>query len=173
MDSDDTQGFIGTLQYMEAIFSRYDLKRQGYLTPSDADLAFPVIKRVLEEFSANSGTTISDSVAKTVFTFMLDKGEVPDTACHKFASEAELVLWMGQRLLPFMSNFKADRLRVMQIFGALGESSMSTSCSGATPDPSSSPSPSPKNPKKMKAVDAADDLLSPVTPDSDSNTVFR
>jgi hypothetical protein len=128
MNSDDTEGFVGSLQYVEAIYSRYDLNRDGYLTSNEANIAFPVFKRVLEQFSAANGTTISDSVAKTVFTFMLAKGEVPDTQCHKFASEAELALWMAQRMLPFLSNFKADRLRVVEIFGALGESSISNSC---------------------------------------------
>jgi len=52
VDSADSQSFVAVLQYVEATFSRYDVKRTGFINESEANVAFPVFKNVLEKIAA-------------------------------------------------------------------------------------------------------------------------
>jgi hypothetical protein len=142
MTSDDTEGFVGIIQYIESMFARYDLNRDGTIDWKESDAAFPVVKHALQQFAATSGTNLSDGLADVVFTFMLDKGKVPDTMCHPAQTDFELAAWIAERALPFLGHYKANRLRLAQIFGAIGSSSSSTA-TGCGAAPSASPVPTP------------------------------
>jgi hypothetical protein len=143
MNSDDTQGFVGILQYIESMFGRYDTDRDGTIDWKEADAAFPVVKNALQQYAATSGTNLSDGLANVVFTFMLDKGKVPDTVCHPLKTDVELVSWIAERALPFLGHYKANRLRLAQIFGAIGSQNGATSSCGPAPSPSPYPTPAP------------------------------
>jgi hypothetical protein len=124
IDSGDTENFVGIMQYMEAIFTRYDVQSNGWLGPSEADVAFPVFKNVLEEMgrTLNPPQNLNDSTAELVFTYMLAKGEVPSTW--------DAIWWWVEKVLPW-TDYKSDRLKLMQIFASLANASPSNPASNS------------------------------------------
>jgi hypothetical protein len=124
-NSDDSEGLVAALQYIEAIFSRYDTDDSGYLSPSEASEAFPVIRNVLEQKAQSLlNTTLTDEQANLVFTYLLAKGQVP-------SGTWDIVWWTIQKSIPFAGDFRADRLRILQIFSAIaGASTNAANSSG-------------------------------------------
>jgi hypothetical protein len=143
MNSDDTEGFVGIMQYIESMMARYDTNRDGTIDWKESALAFPVVKNALQQYAASTGTNLSDGLADVVFTYMLDKGKIPDTMCHPVKTDIDLVSWMAERALPFLGHYKANRLRLAQIFGAIGSSSSTASGCGPGPSPTPAPTPNP------------------------------
>ena len=117
-NSDDTQGFVAALQYIEGIFSRYDVIDSGFLNPGDASVAFPVFKHTLQQMSRceDPPVTLTDDQTELVFTYMLAKGKVPQGTW-------DVIRWFIEKELPIFGNFKADRLRILQIFEAIADNS--------------------------------------------------
>jgi hypothetical protein len=144
MNSDDTEGFVGIVQYIESMMGRYDVNRDGTVDWKESAAAFPVVKRALQQYAAASGSNLSDGMADNVFTYMLDKGKVPDTMCHPIKTDIDIFAWMAERATRIFGHYKANRLRLAQIFGAIGSSSStSTSCvPGPAPSPAPTPNPS-------------------------------
>jgi hypothetical protein len=143
MNSDDTEGFVGIVQYIESMMARYDLNRDGKIDWKESSAAFPVVKRALQQYAATTGSNLSDGMADNVFTYMLDKGKVPDTMCHPIKTDIDILAWIAERALPFLGHYKANRLRIAQIFGAIGSSSSTTSGCGPGPSPTPAPTPNP------------------------------
>jgi hypothetical protein len=144
VDSSDSQSFIAVLQYIEATFSRYDDKRTGFITEEEAKVALPVFTGVLKKIAAaeTPPTILSDTEAGWVFNYMLAHGNVPDTAHHKIKAEIGL-LWQALKdKFPILGSYEADRLKLLDIMGALSSAS-TVPASAATPSPSPSAYPSP------------------------------
>jgi hypothetical protein len=127
MTIDDTEGLVAALQYIEAIFTRFDINDTGFLNPSEAETAFPVFEATLQEMgeAENPPKKLSATDADLVFTYMLAKGELP-------AGTLDVILWYLEKQIPVIGDFKADRIRILQIFAALAQATNATAATTPT-----------------------------------------
>jgi hypothetical protein len=144
VDSADSQSFVAVLQYIEATFSRYDVKRSGFITEEEVKVALPVFRGVLQKIAAaeTPPTILSDTEAGWVFNYMLAHGNVPDTAHHKIEATIGLLWQAVKDKFPILGSYQADRLKLLDIMGALSSAS-TVPGSAAGPTPSASPAPQP------------------------------
>ncbi|PIS10620.1 MAG: hypothetical protein COT73_08375 [Bdellovibrio sp. CG10_big_fil_rev_8_21_14_0_10_47_8] len=101
-------------QYVEMIFSLYDVDRDGFLSTEEAMKAYPTFKNIL--LDAAKGKLKSDKQLRALLGWLLKKGEAPDSMGDyvKF-----LLIWMNKG----EKNWKvmADRERLATILGYIAD----------------------------------------------------
>jgi hypothetical protein len=106
--SSDSDAMSALLQYLEAIFSRFDTNLSGTIDKNEAHLAFQVFKPTLESL-----TSITDEKElEAVFTYMLNFGEAPSASglqAVKFYMWEHVDAW----------NFQADRAVLLHILAQM------------------------------------------------------
>lgn len=109
VDSADSERIVAVAQYLETLFLRFDLDRSGAIDAREAESAFPVIKRALQNATCQGGSCLEgDDFLRAVFTYLLAFGRPP--------GKLGLGTWMLAR--PFWS-FQADRGDVLRVLAKL------------------------------------------------------
>ncbi|MBY0470586.1 hypothetical protein K2X30_05405 [bacterium] len=112
MDMGDSESLAGLIQYVEAIFSRFDVGKKhgdGTLQRDEAMQAYPVFK---SELSKLAGVD-SDSQLKAIFAYLLDNGKAPK-ADNIFEKLQFWFLW-----IVLSPDVNADREKLYQVFAQL------------------------------------------------------
>ncbi len=110
MNSADIEGFVGVSQYIEATFKRFDLDNNGKLDKKEAQPAFLVFRRSLNEVIAaeRPELKLSEGDIKGMFEYLLIHGEQP--------TEVGFIL---QKIFGIFMSIDADRGTLMSILARL------------------------------------------------------
>jgi len=124
--SDDTQTTVMIFHYVEALFQRFDVDKDGFLDETEGETAFPVFRNTLADIPT---TKLSDAKLKSVFFWLLEYGAPPvDDSMGGWSK-----FWNGMEFMMYhwgSPSFNSDRLSVLKVFATL-------STQGTTPTQSS------------------------------------
>jgi hypothetical protein len=96
------------LQYIEVLFTRFDLNRDGILNPTEANNAWPLFRQMMMKFSGQSGEDMNHAA----FGYMLRHGSPPDDISEQLDFMAN---WRFKN--PLSWSISADRARLLQVMG--------------------------------------------------------
>ncbi len=109
----DTEAYILIPYYIEILFSKYDVNKDGYIDQSEGQTAYPTFARFLGEKATPHGLKSNEDWF-ALFTYLLRFQHVPT---ESLGEEARYVWW---RYLTFEQwNYKADRGQIAIIFSKL------------------------------------------------------
>ncbi len=112
------EGSASVMQYVETIFSKFDVHHYGYLDPEAGAKAFPVFRETLAGFADQT----NPKIVEAIFTYLLTFGKAPDmNECGKvtIAGGASIMPTLGLATTNKTWNYQADRGRLMEIFAEL------------------------------------------------------
>ena len=118
------------MQYIEAVYSRFDVNTDGNLDYAESKLALPVFSQTLKKIAhCTQGTELTDVETGALFTYLLSHGKIP--------TNLEAAVWLGEqdvgdalrKFLHFvkLGEFEAPRIRILQIFAEIGKAGTGTS----------------------------------------------
>ncbi len=110
-ESGDTQVLTAIFQYVEGLFGRYDRDNSGALELNEAQMAFPVYKGFLKDYSPFE----NDNELEALFTYMLRYGSPPTPDL-----KGVLHFWSWRQIRRFWST-KATRSDVFMIFSTINQ----------------------------------------------------
>ncbi len=114
INSNDSLGFAGVLQYVEALMSRFDRNQSGFIDYAESKAAFPVFRKAIEAVVEKRKLSkhVPEKDYEALFTYLLAHGEPPKS------NLAGLVSWSKWKLKSRWS-FQASRLTLIKIFAML------------------------------------------------------
>ena len=111
MSEDDMHVVFALLQYIEVIFYRFDLDNSGTLDIDDVALSFKEFKTELRAMTSDLAKAPENRVYG-VYVYLLARGEIPSTL--------DIVWnWMLKNGSGLEREVHADRMRILQVFGAM------------------------------------------------------
>ncbi|HEY1079179.1 MAG TPA: hypothetical protein VGE46_03745 [Bdellovibrio sp.] len=116
------------MQYIEMVFLRFDGNKDGVISVSDAEGAFPVFRGILRELAADQlkDGTLKEEDLFALFTFILRYGKPPETIWEK----ARFLSWRN-KVVPW--DVKADRVQLASILGFIADAVAKTAAEGKAP----------------------------------------
>jgi hypothetical protein len=96
------------IQYIEVLFARFDLNRDGILNPAEANNAWPLFRQMMLKFSGESGEDMNHAI----FGYLLRHGKPPKDISEKADFLAN---WRYKN--PLSWSISADRTRLLQVMG--------------------------------------------------------
>ncbi|OFZ22217.1 MAG: hypothetical protein A2X94_01805 [Bdellovibrionales bacterium GWB1_55_8] len=113
INSNDSIGFAGIAQYVDAMFARFDLDASGTLDQNEAKPAFLVFRGALKNVveAKKMSKIIPDKDLEALFTYILAHSEPPSKITH-------LPKWYWWKLKTEWK-FQTDRMGILRIFGQL------------------------------------------------------
>lgn len=129
---DDAQRIAAVLQYVEALFGRFDTNGDGVIDKTEAEAAFPVVESRL----AQASCLTKEDELHALFTYLLKNGTPPPKG---LLGDLDFLAWMVSQ---DYQSYTADRSRILQIIAGLSESlSSASTCPASTSDAPASSTP--------------------------------
>lgn len=114
-DTNDTLSLVSVLQYIEALFMRFDLDQSNKLSCDEADQAYPVFQNAIVKVIERKG--LADQVKpedyKSLFTYMLKFSDYPKTKKEK---AYYYFIWRQKNC-----EISANRLTLIKLFAMLSK----------------------------------------------------
>lgn len=111
--SSEMDRVVSIHHYIEAVYTRWDLNRDGRLSMAEADKAFFLFRKILREAS---GFT-KDEEVRALYFYLLTFGKPPESFGNKL-----YWLWWKKTPEEWEKRVSADRAMLAQIFGNLAAS---------------------------------------------------
>jgi hypothetical protein len=104
------------LQYIEMLYSRFDVNQDGIISSAESDLAYPVFKGVIAEVLTKKSIEMDEEGLQSFFKFILYKGKIPynDDELIKYWIEFKVGDLFGKQW-----KVRADRMKISQILADL------------------------------------------------------
>ena len=121
MGLNDSLGFSGTFQFIEAVFRRFDKTHpRGMLNYQESTAAFPVFQRAIQQVVKKRGVEkqIQPADYEGLFTYLLAFGRAPEA---NFEGVFSWLWWKEKKHFGLHWNIDADRLSLAQIFAELSK----------------------------------------------------
>jgi hypothetical protein len=110
IDSSEFRSMIPILHYLESMFARHDVNQNGVLDNDEIWKAFPLLAPFIK--AMGNGKADSEKMQKTIYSWILKFGTVPDT------SVGGMIKLGGWYLIHGWFNTEADRTKVLTVIGA-------------------------------------------------------
>lgn len=118
VDSSEMRSMIPIAQYVESMFARHDANQNEVLDDKEIWGAFPLLSPFVKKMG--NGSADSVDVQKTILSWILTFGSVPDTSTVGIAKLA------GWYLIHGWFSEEADRLKILNVIGSFGQAAKIT-----------------------------------------------
>lgn len=117
------------LQYIEMLYSRFDVNHDGFIDQSESDMAYPVFKNLIGDVLKKKSIKLNDEGLNAFFRFLLYKGKIP------YNSKDMIKFWLEFKVGRFFNKSwkpHADRSDIAQILADLARQVRAAGLSSAS-----------------------------------------
>ncbi len=114
----DIDGLSGVMQYIEAMFARFDDDGNQALTLSEVMRAYPVFRDSLVELSKGKLDPGKESIVEAAFTYTVHNGRMPAAG---FKGTAAVLAWLASKPFGGWKKIRSNRLVLYGVIGSIAE----------------------------------------------------